>query len=174
MSVYVSVCTAYSLAKSYGLDGLTAALLSLMAFLLAAAPQSENKMALDYLGGEGVFTALLCAILSVELIRLLKKYYITIRMPAQVPLVSAVLSYFALYLDLEQKMVAMAPWTAPAPLGAMISVAWNYRAAVLVVVLMILDVLIWYPFFKVYEKQLLAQERGQARDAGEATPQTAQ
>ncbi len=73
MSIFVSVGTAYSLAKSYGLDGLTSALLSLMAFLLAAAPQIENKIALDFLGGAGVFTALICAIWSVELTRLLKK-----------------------------------------------------------------------------------------------------
>ncbi|VTR26152.1 PTS system oligo-beta-mannoside-specific EIIC component [Serratia fonticola] len=85
MSVFVSIGTAYSLAKHYKMDALTAALLSLMAFLLASAPQVDNKMSLDFLGGQGVFTALICAIWSVELIRLLKKYNITIRMPEQVP-----------------------------------------------------------------------------------------
>ncbi|WP_396244921.1 PTS sugar transporter subunit IIC [Hafnia paralvei] len=351
MSVFVTVGTAYSLAKSYGIDGLTAALLALMAFLLAAAPQLENKMALDYLGGQGVFTALICAIWSVELIRLLKKYNITIRMPEQVPpaiarsfellypvvgilltvypvslfmqsefnlllpaavmqvfqpliavgdtlpaillallianllwfagihgdnivtgllnpifmaniaanaalmtngmettqiltapywsfyvciggsgstlvlailylrsrsihlrtigklsvvpaifninepllfgspvvmnptlfiplivvpMVNAILAYVALHLDLVQKMVAIAPWTAPAPLGAMISAAWDYKALILVLVLMVIDILIWYPFFKVYEKQLLAQENEQAQEmaaAAETQPQ---
>lgn len=85
MSVFVSIGTAYSLAKHYKMDALTAALLSLMAFLLASAPQVDNKMSLDFLGGQGVFTALICAIWSVELILLLKKYNITIRMPEQVP-----------------------------------------------------------------------------------------
>ncbi|WP_340617605.1 PTS sugar transporter subunit IIC [Xenorhabdus entomophaga] len=346
MSIFVSIGTAYSLAKSYGLDGLTSALLSLMAFLLAAAPQVENKMPLDFLGGAGVFTALICAIWSVELIRLLKKYNIAIRMPSQVPpaiarsfellypvigilltvypislllqsefnlllpaavmqvfqpliavgdtlpavmllvlvanllwfagihgdnivtgllnpifmtniaanaalmtqgmattqiltapywsfyvciggsgstlvlaflylcsrsihlktigklsvvpamfninepllfgspvvmnptllipllvvpLVNAVLAYGALHLDLVQKMIAIAPWTAPAPIGALISAAWDYRAIVLVGVLMVIDLLIWYPFFRVYEKQLLAEEQ-QAKDLAEATP----
>ncbi|AOM41416.1 PTS sugar transporter subunit IIC [Xenorhabdus hominickii] len=336
MSIFVSIGTAYSLAKSYGLDGLTSALLSLMAFLLASAPQVENKMPLDFLGGAGVFTALICAIWSVELIRLLKKYNIAIRMPSQVPpaiarsfellypvigilltvypislwlqsefnlllpaaimqvfqplitvgdtlpavmllvllanllwfagihgdnivtgllnpifmaniaanaalitqgmattqiltapywafyvciggsgstlvlaflylrsrsihlktigklsvvpamfninepllfgspvvmnptllvplllvpLVNAVLAYGALHLDLVQKMIAIAPWTTPAPIGALISAAWDYRAFVLVGVLMVIDLLIWYPFFKVYEKQLLAEEQ---------------
>ncbi|MBI6550282.1 PTS sugar transporter subunit IIC [Xenorhabdus lircayensis] len=347
MSVFVSIGTAYSLAKSYGLDGLTSALLSLMAFLLAAAPQVENKMPLDFLGGAGVFTALICAIWSVELIRLLKKYNISIRMPSQVPpaiarsfellypvigilltvypislllqsefnlllpaavmqvfqpliavgdtlpaimlvvlianllwfagihgdnivtgllnpifmaniaanaalmtqgmtttqiltapywsfyvciggsgstlvlaflylrsrsihlktigklsvvpamfninepllfgspvvmnptllipllivpLVNAVLAYGALHLDLVQKMIAIAPWTAPAPIGALISAAWDYRAFVLVGLLMVVDLLIWYPFFKVYEKQLLAEEQ-QAKGLAESAIQ---
>ncbi|AKH64869.1 MULTISPECIES: PTS sugar transporter subunit IIC [Photorhabdus] len=341
MSVFVSVGTAYSLAKSYGLDGLTSALLSLMAFLLAAAPQIENKIALDFLGGAGVFTSLICAIWSVELTRLLKKYNITIRMPAQVPpaiarsfellypvtgilltvypislllqsefnllipaavmqifqplisvgdtlpaimlallianllwfagihganlitallspifmaniatnaalmaqgaaatqiltdpywsfyvclggsgstlalailylrsrsmhlrtigklsavpaifninepllfgspivmnptlfipllvvpLVNAVLSYSTLHLDLVHKMVAISPWTTPAPFGAMLSAAWDYRAAVLAIVLMIIDLFIWYPFFKVYEKQLINEENKQQEE----------
>ncbi|WP_445497532.1 PTS sugar transporter subunit IIC [Photorhabdus sp. SF281] len=341
MSVFVSVGTAYSLAKSYSLDGLTSALLSLMAFLLAAAPQMENKIALDFLGGAGVFTSLICAIWSVELTRLLKKYNITIRMPAQVPpaiarsfellypvigilltvypislllqsefnllipaaimqmfqplisvgdtlpaimlallianllwfagihganlitallspifmaniatnaalmaqgaaatqiltdpywsfyiciggsgstlvlailylrsrsihlrtigklsvvpamfninepllfgspivmnptllipllvvpLVNAVLSYSTLHLDLVHKMVAISPWTTPAPFGAMLSAAWDYRAAVLVIVLVIIDLFIWYPFFKVYEKQLINEENKQQED----------
>ena len=81
-----------------------------------------------------------------------------------VPMVNAVLAYVALHLDLVQKMVAIAPWTAPAPLGAMISAAWDYKALILVLVLMVIDILIWYPFFKVYEKQLLAQENEQAQE----------
>ncbi|CDH20238.1 PTS system, cellobiose-specific IIC component (CelB) [Xenorhabdus bovienii str. kraussei Quebec] len=345
MSVFVSIGTAYSLAKPYGLDGLTSALLSLMAFLLAAAPQVDNKMPLDFLGGTGVFTALICAIWSVELIRLLKKYNISIKMPSQVPpaiarsfellypvvgilltvypvslllqsefnlllpaavmqifepliaigdtlpavmlvvlianllwfagihgdnivtgllnpifmaniaanaalmtqgmattqiltapywsfyvciggsgstlvlaflylrsrsihlktigklsvvpamfninepllfgspvvmnptllipllvvpLINAVLAYGALHLDLVQKMIAIAPWTAPAPVGALISAAWDYRAVVLVGLLMVIDLLIWYPFFKVYEKQLLAEEQQQAKSLADA------
>ncbi|EKK3975451.1 PTS transporter subunit EIIC [Cronobacter sakazakii] len=346
MSVFVSVGTAYSLAKSYQLDGLTAGLLSLTAFLLVAAPQADNKLSLDFLGGQGVFTALLCAVWSVELTRLLKKYGITLRLPEQVPpaiarsfdlllpmtgilltlyplslvmqsefqmlipaavmqlfqpviaagdslpaillcvllanllwfagihgdnlvqgllnplfmaniaanaallsqgaqttqvltapfwafyvciggsgstlvlallylrsrsahlktigrlsivpavfninepllfgspvvmnptlfvplllvpLVNTVLAYVALEMDLVQKMVAMAPWTAPAPLGAMISAAWDMRAALLVVVLLVVDGLLWYPFFKVYEKQLISQERAQAQESDAAT-----
>ncbi len=91
-----------------------------------------------------------------------------------VPLVNTVLAYAALEMDLVQKMVAMAPWTAPAPLGAMISAAWDIRAALLVVVLLAVDGLLWYPFFKVYEKQLISQERAQAQenDAVAASAQT--
>jgi len=85
-----------------------------------------------------------------------------------VPMVNATLAYFALNWDLVEKMVAMAPWTAPAPLGAMISASWDVRAALLVLVLMVIDLAIWLPFFKVYEKQLLAQEQQQADAEREA------
>jgi PTS system cellobiose-specific IIC component len=85
-----------------------------------------------------------------------------------VPMVNATLAYFALNWDLVEKMVAMAPWTAPAPLGAMISASWDIRAALLVLILMAIDLAIWLPFFKVYEKQLLAQELQQADAEREA------
>ncbi len=81
-----------------------------------------------------------------------------------VPLVNAVLSYSTLHLDLVHKMVAISPWTTPAPFGAMLSAAWDYRAAVLAIVLMIIDLFIWYPFFKVYEKQLINEEHKQQEE----------
>ncbi|POP42822.1 PTS cellobiose transporter subunit IIC [Superficieibacter electus] len=336
MSVFVAIATAYSLAQSYQSDGLTAGLLSLMAFLVAASPQIEGKMSLDFLGGEGVFTALICAIWSVELIRLLKKYHITVKMPEQVPpaiarsfelllpvagifitvypvsliiqgefhillpeavmyifqpiisvsdslpaiiiaillsnllwfsgihgdsivtglinplcmaniatnaapivqgseptqilsvpywsffvclggsgstlvlcimylrsrsvhlktmgrlsivpslfninepvlfgspvvmnpvlflplmivpVLNAIIAWVLMQTHVISMMVVMSPWTTPAPLGALISSAWDYRAALCVIFLMVLDFGIWYPFFKVYEKQLVEKER---------------
>lgn len=335
MSVFVSIGTAYSLAKHYKLDGLTAAMLSLTAFLLASAPQVHNSMSMEFLGGKGVFTAIICAIWSVELIRLLKKYNVTIKMPEQVPpaiarsfellypvigimltvypislflqseysmllpaavmkafqplvamgdslpailiaitianllwfagihgdnivtgllnpifmaniaanaalithgaqathiltapywsfylciggsgstlvlafmylksrsvhlrtigklsvvpaifnineplifgspvvmnpimfiplllvpIANVLISYAALNLHLVETMIAMAPWTTPAPIGAMISASWDYRAFVLVIALIVVNSLIWYPFFKAYERQLCKEE----------------
>lgn len=107
MSVFVSIGTAYSLAKSYHLDGLTAGLLSMTAFLLAAAPQAGNKLSLDFLGGQGVFTALLCAVWSVELTRLLKKYGITLRLPEQVP--PAIARSFDLLLPMTGILLTVYP-----------------------------------------------------------------
>ncbi|CCK14109.1 PTS system, cellobiose-specific IIC component [Cronobacter universalis NCTC 9529] len=107
MSVFVSIGTAYSLAKSYQLDGLMAGLLSMTAFLLAAAPQADNKLSLDFLGGQGVFIALLCAIWSVELTRLLKKYGITLRLPEQVP--PAIARSFDLLLPMTGILLTVYP-----------------------------------------------------------------
>ncbi|BCL68485.1 putative PTS system, cellobiose-specific IIC component [Vibrio nigripulchritudo SFn27] len=85
MGLFVSMGVAYSLAKSYGMDGITSAALALMSFLLVASPASEGALSMQFLGGTGVFTAVLSGFFAVELYRVMKKYNITIRMPEQVP-----------------------------------------------------------------------------------------
>lgn len=104
MSVYAAYGIGYSLAKSYKLDGISGGVLSLAAFLLTSIPANMDAfigtatkagipggspmgwvMPMANLGGAGMFVAIICAILSVEILRLLKKYNVTIKMPEQVP-----------------------------------------------------------------------------------------
>ncbi|MCF7483851.1 PTS sugar transporter subunit IIC [Vibrio sp. J1-1] len=85
MGIFVSMGVAYSLAKSYNMDGITSAALSLMTFFLVASPAADDALSMAYMGGTGVFTAVLSGFFSVELYRLMKKYNITIKMPEQVP-----------------------------------------------------------------------------------------
>ncbi|WP_108652742.1 PTS sugar transporter subunit IIC [Dongshaea marina] len=77
------------------------------------------------------------------------------------PLVNGTLAYFAVKMGLVGHIVSVVPWTAPAPIGAAWGVGWGGTAVLLVAVLLALSTLIYYPFFKVYEKQLLEQERAQ-------------
>ncbi|WP_114192090.1 PTS sugar transporter subunit IIC [Edaphovirga cremea] len=74
------------------------------------------------------------------------------------PLVNSVITYFAVKTDLIARVISVVPWTAPAPIGAAWATGWDFRAAILVVVLAAVSAVIYYPFFKVYEKQLLDQE----------------
>lgn len=85
MTIFVSLGVAYSLAKAYKMDGITSAVLSLMSFLLVAAPAKDGALAMKHMGGTGIFTAVMCAFFAVELYRFMKKHNITIRMPEQVP-----------------------------------------------------------------------------------------
>ncbi|GMQ47782.1 PTS sugar transporter subunit IIC [Vibrio sp. 10N] len=85
MTIFVSLGVAYSLAKSYKMDGITSATLSLMSFLLVAAPAKDGGLPTGHMGGTGIFTAVICAFFAVELYRFMKKHNITIRMPEQVP-----------------------------------------------------------------------------------------
>ncbi|BCK14052.1 phosphotransferase system cellobiose-specific component IIC subunit [Vibrio cholerae] len=85
MTIFVSLGVAYSLAKAYKMDGITSAVLSLMSFLLVAAPAKEDSLSMAHMGGTGIFTAVMCAFFAVELYRFMKKHNITIRMPEQVP-----------------------------------------------------------------------------------------
>ena len=89
MSIYICAAIAYNLGKHYvkshQLDPFMCAMLSLMAFLLVAAPKTKGTLPVDSLGGTGIFTAILVAIYCVEMMRFLKAHNIGIRLPDQVP-----------------------------------------------------------------------------------------
>lgn len=50
------------------------------------------------------------------------------------------------------------PWTTPGPLGIIMGTGFEIWAFVLAITLIVVDVLIYYPFFKVYDKQILEDE----------------
>lgn len=85
MSCYISACIAYNLAQSYKLDPLPTAMLSLMSFLLIAAPMKDGTLSAEHLGGTGIFTAILIAMFVTELTRFLKVNNIGFKLPEQVP-----------------------------------------------------------------------------------------
>jgi cellobiose PTS system EIIC component len=74
------------------------------------------------------------------------------------PMVNATIAYTAASMDLIGRVISLVPWTAPAPIGAAWGAGWQMNNAILVFVLIAIDMLIYFPFFKVYEKQLMAQE----------------
>lgn len=78
-----------------------------------------------------------------------------------VPLINATIAWTVTKLGLIGHVVSLAPWTTPAPIGAVWATGWDYRALILVVLLIVLSMIIYYPFFKVYEKQLISTEENQ-------------
>ena len=81
MTLFISVGVAASLGRHYKLDPITTGLLSLMSFLLVAAPMKDGAISTQYFSGQGIFTALICAIYSTEVYAFLKRKNITIRLP---------------------------------------------------------------------------------------------
>ena len=79
------------------------------------------------------------------------------------PLANAVIAYLVVDFGIVGKMFLMAPWTTPAPIGAFLATGGDVLAPVLSLGLIVLNVFIYYPFFKVFEKQCLAQEAEQAK-----------
>ena len=71
------------------------------------------------------------------------------------PLVTATISYFATVTHLVPMMMVRLPFTIPAPIAAVMSTNWNLNAGILSIVNFIVYLLIYYPFFKVFEKQQL-------------------
>lgn len=75
-----------------------------------------------------------------------------------IPLVTTTVSYFAVKWGLINGFVANVPWTLPAPIGAFLSTGNDWRAIVLVVVNMLIALIMYYPFVKAYDKQMLKEE----------------
>lgn len=74
------------------------------------------------------------------------------------PLIGATIAYIATSIGMVNPTYVMVPWTLPAPIGAYLSTGGDWRAVVLVLVNLALSVLIYLPFFKMYDKKLVAQE----------------
>ena len=85
MTIFISVGISASLAKHHDLEPVTAGLLSLMSFLLVAAPLKDGAISMQYLSGQGIFTAIICAIYSTEVYAFLKRKNVTIKLPPEVP-----------------------------------------------------------------------------------------
>ena len=58
------------------------------------------------------------------------------------------------------------PWTTPGPLGIVLGTNFQVLSFILAALLVVVDVVIYYPFLKVYDEQILEEERsGKANDS---------
>ena len=71
--------------------------------------------------------------------------------------VNATIAYILMDIGIIGKTFAMLSWQMPSIFGAFLS-TMDIKAFLLIIVLIIIDILIYYPFFKIYEKQLVQQE----------------
>lgn len=89
LSVFAVINIAYHLARRKGLDPLWPAALSLLAFLVIASPVlgawSEQGFPATYLDNQGLFTAIIVALLTVEIFNFFVKRNLVFQMPAGVP-----------------------------------------------------------------------------------------
>ncbi len=58
---------------------------------------------------------------------------------------------------LVSRVVSMTPWTTPAPIGASWAANWSFSPVILCLICMATAMVMYLPFLKAYEKQLLAQ-----------------
>lgn len=83
------------------------------------------------------------------------------------PLLSGAIAWVATSVGLVDPVVAIAPWTLPGPIGAFLATGSDWRAAVLNIVLILISVATYYPFVKMYDKQLLEEEAGEEAAAAD-------
>ena len=93
LSLFVVLGIAYFLAGSYKMNRLNVMISSLISFIIVAAPfktlDSVKAIPISYLDAKGLFTAILVALVSVEIARFLLNANIKIKMPDSVPSVIA-------------------------------------------------------------------------------------
>lgn len=77
--------------------------------------------------------------------------------------INGAIAYLAVKVGLVRASFAAVPWTTPAPIGAFLATL-DWRAVVLVLVLLVIDIVLYYPFFKIYENQLAKNETGMEKD----------
>lgn len=75
-----------------------------------------------------------------------------------VPMILAIIAWVATNLGLVGRVITIAPWTLPGPIGAFFATG-DYRASILSVILIVLSIIMYYPFFKIYDNRLLEQEK---------------
>ena len=85
------------------------------------------------------------------------------------PMINTCIVWLAFKTEFVSKFVALPPWTMPAPFGAVIATN-SGTAALLVCVCVLVSMVIFYPFFKVHEKQLLIEEKENTEEAPNAEP----
>ncbi|MBC6973482.1 PTS sugar transporter subunit IIC [Bacillus sp. Xin] len=75
------------------------------------------------------------------------------------PLVTATIAYTATAMGLVTATYIMPPWTLPAPIGAYLATGGDWRAVVLVFINIAISFLIYLPFFKMYDKNMIEIEK---------------
>ncbi|MBM6688096.1 PTS cellobiose transporter subunit IIC [Collinsella tanakaei] len=74
------------------------------------------------------------------------------------PMAAATISYFAITLGIIPSVLVQVPWPTPVGIGAMISTGGSLVAAAVAVLDVVVATLIYFPFFKRYDKQLCEEE----------------
>ena len=85
LSLYVVLSVSYSLARRRGLDPLMPVFFAFMSFILVASPGLPDGEAGTFLDNSGMFTAIVVAVVYVEVFNFFMKRGITIKMPDGVP-----------------------------------------------------------------------------------------
>ena len=129
MSLLIVFTISYHLAKSYEKDGLSAGIVSLAALLILYTPTKDGALSMDFLGGQGLFVALIVALIATEIfVKLVGNPKLIIKMPEGVP--PAVAKSFAALLP---SIIVLAITAAVKQIFAAIGVADIHQALFLVI-----------------------------------------
>lgn len=166
-----------SMEKTNQINYMSTFLAAVVGLLILAADPIEGGFANGLLGTRGLLTAFLAAFITVNIYKVCIKNNVTIRLPEEVPPNIAqvfkdvipfalsvlfinvwIMKFFVDVLQMNSFSIIL-PWTTPAPIGIVMGTALAPLSFVLAITLIIIDTLIYYPFVKVYDHQILEEER---------------
>lgn len=81
------------------------------------------------------------------------------------PVACACVSWGATVLGLVNRVTVTAPWTLPGPIGAFLATGGDWRAVVLAILCVLIAIVIYYPFVKMYDKQMSKEEGSEEAEA---------
>ena len=79
-----------------------------------------------------------------------------------VPLVLASLTYFVMWIGFVTVPVSLVPWTMPPIIGPLMATGWDIKAGIWSAIEIVIAMVIYFPFFKVTERQMLEKEKQEA------------
>ncbi|WP_413374827.1 PTS sugar transporter subunit IIC [Alkalihalobacillus sp. 1P02AB] len=85
LSILATLAVSYKLSRTYHLDGLSTSLISVSALIILIPIHVDGGLSLEWTSSQGLFVAILTALIVPELFRLLLKSKWTISMPDSVP-----------------------------------------------------------------------------------------
>lgn len=75
------------------------------------------------------------------------------------PIVMGTFAYIVTAIGLVNRVSILAPWTLPGPIGAYLATGGDWRAIILNLVLILISTIIYYPFFRIYDKKQAELEK---------------
>ena len=78
------------------------------------------------------------------------------------PIICATLAFLAMHFNLVNIPSVVMPWVSPAPIGIFFATLMDWRSLILLLILVMVSFVTYYPFLKAYDQRLFAEERDNA------------
>lgn len=75
------------------------------------------------------------------------------------PIVNVSIAYFATAFGFVNKIISGIPWISPIGIGAFLGTGGDYRAVLIALINLAISIIIYYPFFKIYDGKLYAEQQ---------------
>ncbi|GMA47682.1 PTS transporter subunit EIIC [Tetragenococcus muriaticus] len=75
------------------------------------------------------------------------------------PIINVTISYFAASVGFVNKIISGIPWISPVGTGAFLGTGGDFRGVFIAIINLGISILIYYPFFKMYDNKLYSQQK---------------